>query len=70
MVYLSKNDNENTCAKIDEMIMHLSHAHYVLRGMHVHMCGGGFFLACKDLGECSTIHSPPALLFFFFLIGD
>ena len=34
---------------------------------------GGFFLACEDLGECSTIHSPPALssssssLFFFLL---
>ena len=27
---------------------------------------GGFFLACEDLGECSTIHSPPALFFFFF----
>ena len=23
--------------------------------------GGGFFLTCKDLGECSTIHSPPVL---------
>ena len=28
--------------------------------------GAGFFLACEDLGECSTIHSPPALFFFFF----
>ena len=26
--------------------------------------GGGLFLACEDLGECSTIHSSPALLFF------
>ena len=26
--------------------------------------GGGFLLACEDLGECSTIHSSPALLFF------
>ena len=27
--------------------------------------GGGFFLACEILGECSTIHSPPAFFFFF-----
>ena len=25
--------------------------------------GGGLFLACEDFGE--TIHSPPALFFFF-----
>ena len=36
--------------------------------------GGGLFLACEDLGECSTIHSSPALLllfsflFFFFRV--
>ena len=36
--------------------------------LHTHLHpGGGFFLACKDLGKCSTIHSPPALFFFFFL---
>ena len=28
-------------------------------------CGGGaFLLACKDFGECSTIHFQPALLLF------
>ena len=28
---------------------------------------GGFLFACEDfVGECSTIHSPPALFFFFF----
>ena len=42
-----------------------------------HVSGGGFFcfcflfcfcffFACEDFGECSTIHSPPALFFFFF----
>ena len=36
--------------------------------------GGGFFLACENFGECSTVHSLPELfflslslsLFFFF----
>ena len=28
--------------------------------------GGGCFLACEDLGEFLTLHSPPA--FFFFLV--
>ena len=27
---------------------------------------GSFFLACEDFEKCSTIHSPPALFFFFF----
>ena len=28
--------------------------------------GGGFFLAGKDLGDCSTIYSPPVLLLLLF----
>ena len=28
--------------------------------------GGGFFLASEILGECSIIHSPPALFYFYF----
>ena len=31
--------------------------------------GDGLWLACEDLGECSIIHSPPALFFFFFEVG-
>ena len=30
-------------------------------------CGGGFFLACEDLKEHSTILSPPAQFFFLFI---
>ena len=34
-----------------------------------HTCGsGGFFLACQDLGECSTIYSQPVLFFSSFLV--
>ena len=32
--------------------------------------GGIFFLACEDLGRCSTIHSPPALFFFLVEISS
>ena len=36
----------------------------------VRVCGGvvvAFSWLAQILGECSTIHSPPALFFFFFL---
>ena len=37
---------------------------------HIHYCSGGVVassLHARILGECSTIHSPPALFFLFFL---
>ena len=30
--------------------------------------GGGVFFECEDFGRISTIHSPPALFFFFFKV--
>ena len=42
-----------------------THTHSLHLGMGIGYSGdGGSFLACKDFGECSTIHSPPALFFF------
>ena len=32
--------------------------------------GGSFSSLARIWGECSTIHSPPALFFFFFLSED
>ena len=36
-----------------------------LTEIHGSSGGGGFFLACEDFGECTTIHSPLTHFFFF-----
>ena len=49
------------------------HSYYIakcekIRNSFIKSLGGGFFLACEDVGRMFDIQSPPAL-FFFFLSG-